>query len=89
MNHNSGEYIIMKEQSTQQVRLWTTDFILLMLCNFLLFLQLHMIVSPLPSYVQERFHANAFEVSLFTPSVCTKCHCVPSLFRESTGEGPS
>ena len=56
----------MKEQSTQQVRLWTTDFILLMLCNFLLFLQLHMIVSPLPSYVQERFHANAFEVSLFT-----------------------
>ncbi|NUU76451.1 MFS transporter [Paenibacillus xylanilyticus] len=55
----------MKDQSTQ-VKLWTTDFILLMLCNFLLFLQLHMIVSPLPSYVQERFHANAFEVSLFT-----------------------
>lgn len=25
-----------------------------------------MIVSPLPSYVQDRFHANAFEVSLFT-----------------------
>ena len=55
----------MKDRSTQ-VKLWTTDFILLMLCNFLLFLQLHMIVSPLPSYVQERFHANAFEVSLFT-----------------------
>lgn len=49
-----------------RVKLWTIDFILLMLCNFLLFLQLHMIVSPLPSYVQERFHANAFEVSLFT-----------------------
>ncbi|WP_440118749.1 MFS transporter [Paenibacillus sp. QZ-Y1] len=55
----------MKAQ-TSHVKLWTTDFILLMLCNFLLFLQLHMIVSPLPSYVQERFHANAFEVSLFT-----------------------
>ncbi|WP_427052593.1 MFS transporter [Paenibacillus sp. TC-CSREp1] len=55
----------MKEQSAP-VRLWTTDFILLMLCNFLLFLQLHMIVSPLPSYVQDRFHANAFQVSLFT-----------------------
>lgn len=55
----------MKSQSSQ-VKLWTTDFILLMLCNFLLFLQLHMIVSPLPSYVQDRFHANAFEVSLFT-----------------------
>lgn len=49
-----------------RVKLWTIDFTLLMLCNFLLFLQLHMIVSPLPSYVQERFHANAFEVSLFT-----------------------
>ena len=55
----------MKDRSTQ-VKLWTTDFILLMLCNFLLFLQLHMIVSPLPAYVQDRFHANAFEVSLFT-----------------------
>ncbi|MCM3173494.1 MULTISPECIES: MFS transporter [unclassified Paenibacillus] len=55
----------MNTQSTQ-VKLWTTDFILLMLCNFLLFLQLHMIVSPLPAYVQDRFHANAFEVSLFT-----------------------
>ncbi|WP_342555384.1 MFS transporter [Paenibacillus sp. FSL R7-0652] len=55
----------MKEQSVP-VRLWTTDFILLMLCNFLLFLQLHMIVSPLPSYVQDRFQANAFQVSLFT-----------------------
>lgn len=55
----------MKEQSSP-VRLWTTDFILLMLCNFLLFLQLHMIVSPLPSYVQDRFHANAFQISLFT-----------------------
>ncbi|QOS78252.1 MFS transporter [Paenibacillus sp. JNUCC31] len=55
----------MKSNSTQ-VKLWTTDFILLMVCNFLLFLQLHMIVSPLPSYVQDRFHANAFEVSLFT-----------------------
>ncbi|MGQ8871674.1 MFS transporter [Paenibacillus sp. TSA_86.1] len=55
----------MKEQSAP-VRLWTTDFILLMLCNFLLFLQLHMIVSPLPSYVQDRFQANAFQVSLFT-----------------------
>ncbi|CAI6029174.1 putative MFS-type transporter YfcJ [Paenibacillus sp. JJ-100] len=55
----------MKNQSAP-VRLWTADFILLMLCNFLLFLQLHMIISPLPSYVQDRFHANAFQVSLFT-----------------------
>ncbi|MBD7967127.1 MFS transporter [Paenibacillus gallinarum] len=47
-------------------RLWTKEFIILTLCNFLLFLQLHMIISTLPTYVQGEFKASSFQVSLFT-----------------------
>ncbi|WP_211747615.1 MFS transporter [Paenibacillus sp. Marseille-Q4541] len=49
-----------------KTRLWTKEFIILTLCNFLLFLQLHMIISTLPAYVQGEFHASSFQVSLFT-----------------------
>ncbi len=46
-------------------RLWSKAFIILMSCNFLLFFELHLIVSPLTSYVQQRFDAYALQVSLF------------------------
>lgn len=51
---------------SEKNRLWTKDFIILTLCNFLLFLQLHMIISTLPTYVQGEFKASSFQVSLFT-----------------------
>lgn len=47
-------------------KLWTREFIMLTLCNLLLFLNLQMIVSPLSGYVKEHFHASAFMVSMFT-----------------------
>lgn len=50
----------------EQTKLWTKEFVILTLCNFLLFLQLHMIVSTLPAYVQGEYSANSFQVSLFT-----------------------
>lgn len=47
-------------------KLWTREFIMLTICNLLLFLNLQMILSPLPGYVKDHFHANPFTVSLFT-----------------------
>lgn len=47
-------------------KLWTREFIMLTICNLLLFLNLQMILSPLPAYVKDHFHANDLTVSLFT-----------------------
>jgi len=47
-------------------KLWTREFIMLTVCNLLLFLNMQMILSPLPGYVKEHFHAGALTVSLFT-----------------------
>ncbi len=47
-------------------KLWTREFIMLTVCNLLLFLNLQMVLSPLPGYVKEHFHAGAFTVSMFT-----------------------
>lgn len=47
-------------------KLCTREFIMLTVCNLLLFLNLQMILSPLPGYVKEHFHAGALTVSLFT-----------------------
>ncbi|MCJ8013125.1 MFS transporter [Paenibacillus sp. KQZ6P-2] len=47
-------------------KLWTREFVMLTVCNLLLFLNLQMIVSPLSVYVKDHFHADAFMVSLFT-----------------------
>ncbi|MDR9856106.1 MFS transporter [Paenibacillus sp. VCA1] len=47
-------------------KLWTREFIMLTVCNLLLFLNLQMILSPLSGYVKEHFHASALTVSLFT-----------------------
>ncbi|MEC0092743.1 MFS transporter [Paenibacillus macquariensis] len=47
-------------------KLWTRDFIMLTLCNLLLFLNLQMLLSPMSAYVKDHFHANDLTVSLFT-----------------------
>lgn len=47
-------------------KLWTREFVMLTVCNLLLFLNLQMVLSPLPGYVKEHFHASPFTVSLFT-----------------------
>lgn len=52
--------------TTIKEKLWTREFIMLTLCNLLLFLNLQMILSPLPAYVKDHFHANDLTVSLFT-----------------------
>ncbi|CAM2944482.1 MFS transporter [Paenibacillus sediminis] len=53
-------------EEPQDNRLWTKEFIMLTICNLLLFLNLQMIISPLPAYVKETFHADNLTVSLFT-----------------------
>ncbi|WP_438347436.1 MFS transporter [Paenibacillus sp. FA6] len=47
-------------------KLWTREFVMLTVCNLLLFLNLQMIISPLPAYVKDHFHASDLTVSLFT-----------------------
>lgn len=47
-----------------QEKLWTKEFILLTLSNFLLFLNLQMVISPLPAYVKSTFHADNTTISL-------------------------
>ncbi|MGN7358606.1 MFS transporter [Paenibacillus sp. SAF-054] len=47
-------------------KLWTREFVMLTVCNLLLFLNLQMVLSPLPGYVKEHFHAGPFTVSMFT-----------------------
>ncbi|BFH64907.1 MFS transporter [Paenibacillus azoreducens] len=56
----------MKNNKDIEDKLWTREFIMLTVCNLLLFLNLQMILSPLPGYVKEHFHADALTVSLFT-----------------------
>ncbi|QGG55119.1 MFS transporter [Paenibacillus sp. B01] len=46
--------------------LWTRSFIVLTLGAFLMFLCLQMLMSPLPSYVEERFAPGPFVISLVT-----------------------
>lgn len=46
--------------------IWTSPFIMLTLCSFLLFFCLQMLLSPFPSYVKDRFHPDDFTVSLVT-----------------------
>ncbi|MGD8189922.1 MFS transporter [Brevibacillus ginsengisoli] len=48
----------------QQEKLWTKEFILLTLSNFLLFLNLQMVISPLPAYVKSTFQADNTIISL-------------------------
>lgn len=46
--------------------LWTKSFILLMLCNLLLFTGLQMTLSTLPAYAEGTLHGTSFQVSLVT-----------------------
>lgn len=45
-------------------RLWTRDFVLLTVCNLLLFLTVQMQTPTFPAYVKETYQANDFVVSL-------------------------
>jgi MFS family permease len=47
-------------------KLWTGNFIILTICNLLLFLNLQMTLPTFPSYVKEAFHASNLTVSLVT-----------------------
>ncbi|WP_246187976.1 MFS transporter [Paenibacillus tengchongensis] len=47
-------------------RLWTKSFILLTLCNFMLFIGLQMTLSTLPAYAEESLGATSVQVSLVT-----------------------
>lgn len=52
--------------NNQQEKLWTKEFIMLTVCNLLLFLNLQMMLSPISAYVKDEFHASNLMVSLFT-----------------------
>ncbi|WP_276351649.1 MFS transporter [Cohnella caldifontis] len=47
-------------------RLWTRSFIVLTIGYFLLFLSLHLMLSPLPTYVQQRYRSDDVTISLLT-----------------------
>ncbi|MBL0385788.1 MFS transporter [Tumebacillus sp. ITR2] len=47
-------------------KLWTSPFIVLTLCNLLLFMNLQMVLPALPSYVKGVFHASDVMASLVT-----------------------
>ncbi|WP_458119289.1 MFS transporter [Paenibacillus sp. Z6-24] len=55
-----------EDQAAPVARLWTKEFLILTACNLLVFLNLHMILSSLPLYMREHFHAGDFYVSLCT-----------------------
>ncbi len=55
-----------EQQDSPVARLWTKEFLILTACNLLVFLNLHMILSSLPLYMREHFHAGDFYVSLCT-----------------------
>jgi len=50
----------------QTNRLWTKQFIVIMICNLLLFTNLQMLLASLPSYTKEVLHASDVTVSLVT-----------------------
>lgn len=54
----------MEEKPETNEKLWTGKFVLLTLCNLLLFLNLQMMTPSFPAYVKEQFGASDFTVSL-------------------------
>uniref|UniRef100_UPI00406C1F26 MFS transporter n=1 Tax=Paenibacillus sp. FSL L8-0436 TaxID=2954686 RepID=UPI00406C1F26 len=52
--------------NTTPDRLWTKSFILLTICNLLLFTGLQMTLSTLPAYAEESLNASSVQVSLVT-----------------------
>lgn len=55
----------MNEMNTKQ-RLWTKEFITLMVSNLFLFLTLQMMLTTLPAYAKDAFMASPLQVSLIT-----------------------
>lgn len=55
----------MNEINSKQ-RLWTKEFITLMVSNLFLFLTLQMMLTTLPAYAKEAFMASPLQVSLIT-----------------------
>ncbi|RNB57867.1 MFS transporter [Brevibacillus gelatini] len=51
-------------------KLWTKDFVLLTLCNTLLFLAIQMQTPTFPAYVKQTYQANDFVVSLVISLFC-------------------
>ncbi|MFF2888742.1 MFS transporter [Paenibacillus sp. NPDC057967] len=54
------------QQESQQEPLWTKSFLSITVCSFLLFLNLQMLLSSFPAYVQNDLHAGNVAVSLVT-----------------------
>lgn len=52
------------QQQDQSTRLWTTSFVSLTLCSFLMFLNLQMLLSAFPSYVKNDLSGGDMSVSL-------------------------
>lgn len=52
--------------NTTSDRLWTKSFILLTICNLMLFTGLQMTLSTLPAYAEESLNASSVQVSLVT-----------------------
>jgi MFS family permease len=53
-----------EEKPETNEKLWTGKFVLLTLCNLLLFLNLQMMTPSFPAYVKDQFGASDFTVSL-------------------------
>ncbi|WP_251038584.1 MFS transporter [Paenibacillus albidus] len=51
---------------TTSESLWTKSFVLLTLCNLLLFIGLQMTLSTLPAYAEATLQASSFQISLVT-----------------------
>lgn len=49
-------------------KLWTRDFILMCLSNFLMFVAFYFLIPTLPVYLVERFHANKSQVGIILAS---------------------
>lgn len=52
--------------NTATERLWTKSFLMLTLCNLLLFVGLQMTLSTLPAYAKQSLQATSFQISLVT-----------------------
>lgn len=70
--------------NTHQEKLWSKEFILITLCNLLLFLNLQMLLPSFPVYTKGAFNASDFTVSLVTslllyrPSLHVFCRRSPA-----------
>lgn len=74
--------VIIESQSS--TKLWSKSFIVLTISYLLLLLCLHMLLSPFPAYVKDKFNPGDFQVSLVTSlfalsAIVTRLAVVPVL----------